>query len=245
MATAKLPVWRTTKECYEFVLAHPRDVVRIGWFPLALLVALSLGFGTYEPVSIDRSNPLADLQISQAVIATMLQGAIATVMLVAWHRLVMKDYVAEGTGTAGGSRASARRTSIYFIQLLLLSILFVLVFAAAMLVAAAILHGIHYFVFDNFAPEGVSDDTMNVALGYVALLAALAPAFYVIFRLVLALPATAVDRRGRFEHAWEASAGNGWRMVAVTMLAILPIEIVNFVVTVAARAMAGDRKSVV
>lgn len=240
MATAKLPVWQTTRECLAFVRAHPGDLVRIGWLPLALLFALSLGFGTYEPVAVDRSNPLANLQVSKSVIAMMLQGAIATVMLVAWHRLVMKDYVAAESETADSSRASVRRVSVYFIQLLLLSIVFVVVFAAAVLGGAAILLGIHYFIFDNAAPAGVSDDTMNVILGYVAVLFALPPAFYVVFRLVLALPATALDRRGQFEQAWEISAGNGWRMVAVTMIAIVPIEIVNFVLTLAARATAGS-----
>lgn len=241
MATAKLPIWRTTRECYDFVLRHPGDIVRIGWFPLILLFALSLGFSTYEPmsvISIDRDNPLADIRISQALIAILLQGAIATVMLVAWHRLVMKDYVTVAPATSGG-RASGRRASVYFIQFLLLSGLALLVFSAAFLVAAIILHGIHFFVFDSYVPQGMSDDTIKIILGYVAVFIGLAPAFYIAFRLALALPATAVDRRGRFEQAWEASAGNGWRMVAATMLTMVPVEIVHTILTLAARAAAG------
>lgn len=232
MATAKLPVWRTTKECFEFLAGHPRDIVRIGWFPLLLLLALSIGFGTYEPMTIDPENPLADLKISQALIAVLLQGAVATVMLVAWHRLVMTDYVAAAPETSGG-RASGRRASVYFFQLLLLSLLGLLVFSAVFLVAFAILTGTYYFTI------GRPDDEITVILGYVAFFFGLAPAFYVIFRLALALPSTAVDRRGRFEQAWDASAGNGWRMVAATILVMLPIEIVNTAVTLTARAAAG------
>lgn len=233
MASVKLPVWRTTKECYEFIASHPRDVIRIGWFPLVLLFALSVGFGTYEPMSIDRENPLADLKISQALLAMLLQGAIATVMLVAWHRLVMKDYVTARADKSAG-RASGRRTSVYFIQLLLLSVLGLLVFSAVVLVIAAVLHGIHYFTI------GEPDDTMTIVLGYVAVVIGLMPAFYVTFRLALALPSTAVDRRGRFEQAWEASAGNGWRLVAVTMLAMVPVEIINTAFTLAARSATGS-----
>lgn len=187
-------------------------------------------------MSIDRENLFADLQLGRAIIVIMLQGAIATVMLVAWHRLVMKDYVEaapEPSGGSAGGRASGRRASLYFLQFLLLSILFVVVFAAAMLAAAAVLHGIYFFSF------GSPDYNTKIGIGYVALFIGLLPALYVATRLALALPGTAVDRRARFEQAWEASAGNGWRMVAVTGLAMLPIEIVNTGVTLAARATAG------
>ncbi len=231
MATAKLPVWRTTKDCGAFIVDHWGDLVRIGWLPLILLFALNVGFGTYEPVTIDRENPLANIEFSTALIVLMLQGAIATVMLVAWHRLVMRDYVDAAPETAGGP-GPGRRASIYFLQFLTLSIVFLFVFVAAMLLAATVLHGFHFFAF------GSPGYAMKIGIGYVALLIGLLPAFYVASRLALALPATAVDRRERFERAWEASAGNGWRMVAVTVLAMLPIELVQFGVTVAARSLA-------
>ena len=46
------------------------------------------------------------------------------------------------------------------------------------------------------------------------------PALYVLARLSLVFPATAIDRRPSFRWAWQASRGNGWRLVVV--VAVLP-----------------------
>ena len=46
------------------------------------------------------------------------------------------------------------------------------------------------------------------------------PALYVIARLSLVFPATAIDRPASFRWAWRASRGNGWRLVVV--VTVLP-----------------------
>lgn len=46
------------------------------------------------------------------------------------------------------------------------------------------------------------------------------PALYVLARLSLVFPATAIDRPASFKWAWRASRGNGWRLVVV--VTVLP-----------------------
>jgi hypothetical protein len=55
------------------------------------------------------------------------------------------------------------------------------------------------------------------------------PAFYVIARLSLVFPATAVDRDVGLRWAWRTSRGNGWRLVVVvTVLPWLVSHLVGF-----------------
>ena len=35
-----LPVWRSIAGVYRFVAGHPRDLARIGWLPLGLLLMM-------------------------------------------------------------------------------------------------------------------------------------------------------------------------------------------------------------
>lgn len=50
--------------------------------------------------------------------------------------------------------------------------------------------------------------------------AASIPALYVVARLSLVFPATAIDRPAGFKWAWRTSRGNGWRLVVV--VAVMP-----------------------
>jgi hypothetical protein len=49
-------------------------------------------------------------------------------------------------------------------------------------------------------------------------------ASYVAGRLTLVLPALAVDRRRSLRQAWRLSTGNGWRLVAASLLVLVPME---------------------
>lgn len=87
----------------------------------------------------------------------------------------------------------------------------------------------------------LSENAAFTGIGFIALILGLVPAFYVTLRLSLALPATATaERRGSFGHSWRASAGNGWRMVGATLLAMLPVEFFNLGIGFFARANAGE-----
>ena len=218
---SKLPILRTVARVYRFIAAHPADLIRIGWLPLLLLLGAGIGLD----IASDGDADSASTQfIGKVALASLLQGAIGVIMLVAWHRLVMRDYALAATAAAG----PARREIAYFLRVLGLSVLFLIVFLVAFMVAEIVLIGIHWAATGTGQPAGTADpSSAHVLLGFMAVLIGLFPAFYVTLRLSLALPATAVDRDSHFGRSWRASRGNGWRMVMVTVLAMLPVEAIN------------------
>lgn len=237
---ATLPVWRSIAEVYRFVAGHPRDLIRIGWLPLGLLLLLSLGFGTFRPKPDAGFSELADLGpfLTDWLLGSLSQGVIAVAVLVAWHRLAMRE-LGEGRAAAVPRGMPGRRELLYFVQMFGLSLLFLVVFAAAALVAAVVLH-LGYWLLGGAAdpgPFGEDREAAYVVIGYVAVAIGLFPAFYVALRLALALPETAVaERAGRFSQSWTATGGNGLRMAAVTVLSMVPIEILNVGLSYAAQS---------
>lgn len=235
---ANLPVWRSIAEVYRFVAGHPRDLVRIGWLPLGLLVLLSVGFGTFRPKPDAGIAEWADLGpfLTDWLLGSLLQGVIAVAVLVAWHRLAMRELAGSRHKVRG---MPGRRELLYFIQMFGLSLLFLAVFATAALLAAVVLH-LGYWLLAGAAqpgPFGEDRETAYVAIGYAAIVIGLFPAFYVALRLALALPETAVaEQAGRFSRSWAATGGNGLRMAAVTVLSMVPVEILNVGLSVAAQS---------
>lgn len=241
--TATLPVWRTIADIYSFVAARPRELARIGWLPFVLLVAVSLASGTFEPDRAQAVDAWRDVQpvLVDWLLGAMFQGVIAVTVLVAWHRLVMRAHgVPIDHGPVRRLSLPGRRELLYFVQMLGLSVMFLAVFAGAALVAAIALH-LAYWMAGPGAAAGPRTDTAFVAIGYAAILVGLLPAFYVALRLSLALPQTAVgERRGCFTRSWEATRGNGWRMAAITLLAMLPVDGLNIMLSWAARTTYGS-----
>lgn len=246
--TAPLPVWRSIAEIYGFIARHPRDLARIGWLPLVLLVALSLGFGTFAPKQQPGVTGWAELSpfLADWLIGSLSQGVVAVAVLVAWHRLVMREAGQARERERGRSSRKivpGRRELLYFVQMFGLSLLFLAVFAISALVAAVLLHLAFWLLAgtDPRATVGVERDTAYVVIGYVAIALGLLPAFYAALRLALALPETALsDRAGRFSRSWAATAGNGWRMAAVTVLSMVPVEILNVGMSFAAQRAHGS-----
>ena len=217
--TAKVPVWQTVSGSYLFVRGHLRELARIGWLALAALIAISLVFGIFEPVSLDTADISQSLStVAAGLLGSLLQGAVAAIVLVAWHRVALLD-------DSLPSLSPGRRDGVYFLRMLLLSLLFLLVWVVTFMAAEIILIGAH-FLWTGGTPATAAgaNDTAYVVLGYMAAVAGLVPAFYLALRLSLTLPATAIDRRATFARAWAASRGNGWRMTLATILALLPVD---------------------
>ncbi len=236
---ARLPVWRSIGAIYRFILNHPRELARIGWLPFLLLVALSLFLGSFEP-SPDAPVTLADAgpAIVQLLAGGLAQGCIAVFVLVAWHRVVMRALAAEAVTSDRSPRPPGHRELVYFIQMLGLSLLFLAILLGVALGVAVFLHLGFWLAAPGAAPA--AKNAAFAIIGYVAMLIGLVPAFYIALRLSLALPETAVTARaGRFAQSWRASAGCGWRMVAITVLAMLPVEALNLGLALAAEAAFG------
>jgi hypothetical protein len=247
--SVKLPVVDTALASYRFLVDHPRDLLRIGWLPLILVFAVALYFGSFDAMAPAASGQATGWTVVlNGLAGSLVQGAISVIVLVAWHRLVMKDYRIAGLEQQKSGGRPGLREALYFLQMLLLSILFLLLWLTVFLIAEFVLifgylivGGLGAIKSASADPEAFGQDPAFVVLGFIAIVIGLLPAFYVALRLSLVLPATATeDRRGRLAQAWAASEGNGWRMLFATILAMLPIEAFNFGIGYLASGNSGN-----
>mgnify|MGYP001446475063 CR=1 FL=1 len=83
-----------------------------------------------------------------------------------------------------------------------------------------------------FIVASAKDVSENQQLAMMLSMILYFPIYYVIARLMLVLPATAIDERWSLTDAWRISSGNGWRvmllvagipMLAQTLISLLPV----------------------
>jgi hypothetical protein len=226
---------------FRFVLAHRRDLMRVGLLAVPALLILDLALASID------SRRISEFGVSAAAVKTLtelgLRTVIAAALLVSWHRIVMLG--------AGGRRAAppiafGMREVHYLLVWMLLSVGFLGAFAvtAAAAVAvqfAAMVGGYLVLLLLGLSKTvmvGQKDQLMIVL--WISLFFAVPVASYVAGRLSLVLPALAVDRRRPFRQAWRMSAGNGWRLVAASLIVLIPMELLA---SLCAAAASGSRAS--
>jgi hypothetical protein len=163
--------------------------------PLALLAGLSLAW--YFADQLLR-------QLSGWWLFFLYCGAFAvffTLFAVTCHRLVLLE--PRRLGGIPSPRWSQRETRFLF-WVVTLWIIYMAVWWLALLVAGNVLPR-------SAGPQGWFDLIQHVAK---------LPALYVLARLSLVFPATAIDRPAGLKWAWRTSRGNGWRLVVV--ITVLP-----------------------
>ncbi len=227
MQGVKIRIWRMVAESYGFLLAHPGALFRVGWLPLLMLYGINLAFGGFDPwpQSQDLSALLPLLGLLAANV--LAQSLVAAAVLVAWHRVVL---LGEPAVPGFFALNAGFREVKYLGAWLLLSLLFMLVLVAICLLIVALGFGA---MLGAKAALGVTGSTVSVALGdpaqfivlqVLSLIGALLIATYATTRLSLILPALATDRHRSFGAAWQLSAGSGWRLVAASLLVMLPMQ---------------------
>ena len=128
-------------------------------------------------------------------------GALFTLFAVTCHRLVLADFRPGGVAMPGWSAREVR----FLLFVISLWIVYLVLWWVTLLVGA------------NVWPRFAGDVGESLQLIEAA---AKLPALYVIARLALVFPATAIDRWPDLRWAWRASRGNGWRLVVV--VTVLP-----------------------
>lgn len=97
IASLKLPVWQTVGACYAFVGSHAKQLLRISWLPLLILLLVSaLTNWLVSPWLL----PAGERPVGFAAqLLRFLSGAIQLPFLasiaVAWHRLVLRQEAIE------------------------------------------------------------------------------------------------------------------------------------------------------
>ncbi len=239
MRGAKIRIWQMVAESYGFLLAHPGALFRVGWLPLLLLYGINLALGGFEPwpQSQDLSALLPLLGLLAANV--LAQSLVAAAVLVAWHRVVLLGE----TAVPGLFALHAGFREIKYLGTwLLLSLLFMLVLVLTCLLIVALGFGAMLGAKALLGTAGslsggaLGQPAQFIALQVLSLIGALLIATYATTRLSLILPALATDRQRSFGAAWQLSAGSGWRLVAASLLVMLPMQAGYLV---AARLAAG------
>ncbi len=228
MQDAKIRIWRVVTQSYGFLLAHPGALLRVGWLPLLLLFGLNLAFGGLDPWP--QSRDLADLLPGLGLLTAnvLAQSLVAAALLVAWHRVVL---LGEAAVPGVFALQVGLREARYLGRWLMLSLLFMLVLALACLAFVALgfiaMLGTETALITagSAGTIALGEKAQFFVLQVLSVIGALLIATYATTRLSLILPALATDRQRSFGGAWQLSAGSGWRLVAASLLVMLPMQL--------------------
>jgi len=170
------------------------DFVRALAVPLALLAGFYLAWYLLD-------EPARQITGWTAVFLCWLAFAILFALFaVTVHRLVLLDSrPLRGIPLPAWSMREAR----FVLFILLIWAIYLAVWWVVLLIAG------------NLLPRGWFESSLQPVE-----IAARLPALYIIARLSLVFPATAIDRNAGLKWAWRASRGNGWRLVVV--VTVLP-----------------------
>ena len=197
-ATApKLKVWRTAIETNKVVLQNLGFLARAGlvWLLLAVVLLTGLDWLSARHGNKSSDSMLTPADIANYIAQSLVQAACLAAFAVAWHRRILHSPIA----------AQAQTMPLilhYGLVAFILDAIFTLSFSLPLL--------------------GSSDDPSVIKV--VAFIAILLLAIYLWCRAMLVLPAIAIGADSSFATAWQATRGNGWRLVTSSILtALLPI----------------------
>jgi hypothetical protein len=133
----------------------------------------------------------------------VVQALVYTLFAVTCHRVILLGD--DSVPRFGLASWSARETR-FFGWMIGMYLVFAVASLIPLIVLASVLSGF------SGAQADAAESTQPLRW---AMLAASIPGAYVMARLCLVLPATAVDRKVNFPWSWERTASNGWRMAVV------------------------------
>lgn len=226
-ATGKLPVWATVFAAWRYLATQWRIVLPLA----ALLLLTGPAMLLWQPVAQQivgffHSAPYIRWFLLK-ILMVLPFLVLAAVALIPLHRAIL-------TGPAQRSGhipfRLGRREVWYFLFVLAMEMAyegFELAAMPAIVWVIAPFAKLHFVVADYgpVAQMMVFPTFLVLSIPIIALVT------YVPFRLSLALPAIATDRERPLLHAWTVSRGNGWRLVAVLWIALLPVFLVTMVLT--------------
>ena len=200
----KLPVLKIVAASDGFVLLNGRDFLRGAGVPFVAMAALDIIFAVNAPEPGPEGGETPQMNISM-LFALAVQLFVTVTVLVAWHRRVLLG--PEGLPPGFPLALGAREGRFFGRFLSIIVVLLTFIFFASNIFGPFVLRG---------------SETMQ-SLGIAGLVGVGLAGIYLASRLLLILPATAVDNRFNFGDAWRLSAGNGWRLSLAWFLTLLPV----------------------
>jgi hypothetical protein len=210
---AKLPVWKTTGECYRLVFTHLGDFVRISWLWILVMVPVYaamhslIWYLTESPVKLTNDVIKASALLIPMIPESIFLASIA----VAWHALILR-----GDKPVTANRLRIDRTVLNYAGWAW--IIFILLFVLAGLPLGLI----------DWSPGQEPSESDAVVVASFSLCAVLwafiglTAWFMLTPRWSLKLPATALEQRLEVSTSWRLTKGNTWRLTWTSFLCAIP-----------------------
>jgi hypothetical protein len=211
-APPKLPVWRTVRASYAIVGGNLRQLVRVCWVWVLIMVPVYIGLGWLAETWPGESGALATHRWLREITAALPSPAdlpFLASMAVAWHRLVLREERV--------TQAACVRLDGVVWRYVFYAFAFVLLERGTLLICVILAL--------NLAIE--ADPSTRILIDEVLA----APAFtgatmaiglLVLPRLSLVMPALALGERLSLRGAWRITRGNTLRLGMATALCMLP-----------------------
>jgi len=223
----KLEIWRPLGAAYRFVFARPGWFLPSAWPGLILLISLEAGFA-YADAILPPPSPTDHLMLVLGAVLVALCAAVSAA--VAIQRSIFLGETSWGAGLRFG------RLQLRYL-------------GAALLIVAILVVPFIIFV-ELLGPLAVGLARAGVSTR--ATLASEAASAYVLLallwlpvgKLLLALPAVALDEGEVISGAWERSRGNAWRLFLAGLACLVPLTVVQAAADYALRAYAASARLV-
>ncbi len=205
----RLPVWATIREAAQAIAKEWKALLKAIALPtLAFLAAVEVNQLSQEHLEALGPGPLLLVaRLLSPLYLLLVWFGFLTMIAVSCYRLVILG--ADSLPNAWGLYWSRRETRF-----------FGWMFGIELIGTGIILPG-------ALVPLSLAVPQITPTLDSWLLLAVSFPfALYVVARLSLSLPATAIGQRPTLKGSWRLSRSNGWRLVLVLSPAVLPVSLV-------------------
>lgn len=196
----KLPVWKTTWECYRLVFAHAGDFIRISWLWLIVMIPIYASAHAaiwYLTESPDRLTSSFHFKMLADCLPNILEAGFLSAIAVAWHQLILS-----GRPATTASLTLDRTVMTYAMWAVAMYLLPIIVWLLLL--------------------PSMEIPTAWVALSLAAALILLPVIAIVPLRYSLKLPAIALGQPLSFKESWQKTGGNTLRLSATVILSWLP-----------------------
>ncbi|MDP6804563.1 MAG: hypothetical protein QF902_04430 [Rhodospirillales bacterium] len=214
----KLPVLVIARLAYAYVWENRRKFLALA-FPAIVVLGITTGLfsgvlylafpGVVESPGSAPGESLENVLAIPLIMTILVAAAFLTMFAVAWHRHCL--VAGERPSVRNTLRWGARQTR-FLLTAIGLAVL-VMISTTAVVVVWVVL-----------SPSGASVSVLPAALMALVLSSYLYARFSVLF------PATALDRTMGVRDAWAMTKGNGWRLLAIVLMAMIPASVAATIV---------------
>ncbi len=208
-----LPVTKIFTEALRFPFCQNRQF----WIWVIILCFLSLGMtvaGNYFILAMLRDLPFRIMAGGAMVLDGLESGLVFTLLGITCHRMILLEE--QKNRWTEFFRWSHRETRFFIWSFLIyiVVILIMMLFIPLGMVSHVILKAGLRIISDYFTNEGIKIMGFRVwTLGFVSIMYFLF--LFLISRVSLVLPATAIDGSPTLSSAWDLAMGNGWRLTLI------------------------------